>query len=165
MLDLVFSTYLIVPVVLAHDSGQVFASSHLSLSLSFCLSLCLSLPLSFSFSFSFLWRFLAVGARARPCKSGRFFCFVQPRGGGVSRGPWAGVFCSPTVLARIPVTQCKFLFSIVFIRVAVVCSSQRGDNYCNAGRSECVAMANPNRFGKERRRRPRVSWCFCAKAQ
>ena len=37
-----------------------------------------------------------------------------------------------------------------FIRVAVVCSSQRGDNYCNAGRPESVAMAIPNRPGKER---------------
>ena len=37
-----------------------------------------------------------------------------------------------------------------FIRVAAVCSSQRGDNYCNAGRPESVAMAIPNRPGKER---------------
>ena len=37
-----------------------------------------------------------------------------------------------------------------FIRVAAVCSSQRGDNYCNAGRPESVAMAIPKRPGKER---------------
>ena len=37
-----------------------------------------------------------------------------------------------------------------FIRVAAVCSSQRGDNYCNAGRPESVTMATPNRPGKER---------------
>ena len=37
-----------------------------------------------------------------------------------------------------------------FKRLAAVCSSQRRDNYCNAGRPESVAMAIPNRPGKER---------------
>ena len=56
MLDLVFSDYFIVPVVLAHDSGQVFASFSLSLSIYLSVALSLSLSLSLSFTDSLYYR-------------------------------------------------------------------------------------------------------------
>ena len=44
-----------------------------------------------------------------------------------------------------------------FIRVAAVCSSQRGDNYCNAGRPESVAMAIPQ-SARQRKTFGRHEW-------